>query len=174
MIFEYKGISPQLDGSVFVAPGACVIGDVHIGEQSSLWFNVVVRGDVNYIRIGKRTNIQDSTVVHVSRNTHPTVLGDDVTVGHSVTLHGCTVEDGCLIGIGAVVLDGAVIGASSLVAAGTVVAPGTTIPERSLVMGSPGRVKRQLTEDESRHLYTFAENYTQYQEDYRLQVKRIG
>ena len=173
MILAHKGIAPQLDESVFLAPGACVIGDVQIGEKSSLWFNVIVRGDVNYIRIGSRTNIQDGTVVHVTRDTHPTVLGDDVTVGHSVTLHGCTVQDGSLIGIGAIVLDGAVIGASSLVAAGSVVSPNTQIPPRSLVMGSPGRVKRTLTDEECRNMHSISEGYIQYQEDYRTQVKRI-
>ena len=167
MIHKYKGVTPQLDASVFLAPTACVIGDVQIGEKSSLWFNVVVRGDVNFIRIGNRTNIQDGSVVHVTRDTHPTVIGDDVSVGHSVTLHGCTVHDKCLIGIGAIVLDGAVIGASSLVAAGSVVAPGTQIPPQSLVMGSPGRVKRVLTEDECLDIHSIAERYLQYQEDYR-------
>lgn len=170
MILDYKGISPQLDASVFLAPGACVIGDVQIGENSSLWFNVVVRGDVNFIRIGRRSNIQDGSVVHVTRDTHPTVIGDDVTVGHNATLHGCTVHDGCLVGIGATILDGAVIGASSLVAAGSVVAPGTQIPPRSLVMGQPGLVKRTLSEDECKNIHTFAERYVQYQNDYREQV----
>lgn len=169
MILDYKGTTPQIDSTVFVAPGACVIGDVQVGEHSSLWFNVVVRGDVNSIRIGCRTNIQDGTVVHVTRGTHPTVIGDDVTVGHSVTLHGCTVHNGSLIGIGAIVLDGAVIGASSLVAAGSLVAPGTLVPPRSLVMGSPGRVKRTLTEEECRNILDLSANYVQYQADYRLE-----
>lgn len=169
MILDYKGIAPQIDSTVFVAPGACVIGDVQVGEHSSLWFNVVVRGDVNSIRIGCRTNIQDGSVVHVTRSTHPTVIGDDVTVGHSVTLHGCTVHDGSLIGIGAIILDGAVIGASSLVAAGSLVAPGTKVPPRSLVMGSPGRVKRTLTEEECRNILDLSANYVQYQADYRLE-----
>ena len=170
MVLEHKGVAPRLDESVFLAPSACVIGDVWIGEKSSLWFNVVVRGDVNFIRIGNRTNIQDGTVIHVTRDTHPTIIGSDVTVGHSVTLHGCTVHDGCLIGIGAVVLDGAVIGASSLVAAGSVVAPDTQIPPRSLVMGSPGRVKRVLSEDECSDIRAVAGHYIQYQEDYRSSV----
>ena len=113
MILRHKGVAPQLAKTVFLAPSACVIGDVHVGEGSSLWFNVVVRGDVNYIRIGDRTNIQDGTVIHVTRETHPTMIGSDVSVGHGVTLHGCTVHDKCLIGIGAIVLDGAVIGTSS-------------------------------------------------------------
>ena len=167
MVLEHKGVTPQLDTSVFLAPTACVIGDVQIGEKSSLWFNVVVRGDVNFIRIGSRTNIQDGSVIHVTGDTHPTVVGDDVSVGHSATLHGCTIHDKCLIGIGAIVLDGAVVGASSLVAAGSVVAPGTQIPPQSLVMGSPGRVKRVLTEDECRDIHLIAERYLQYQEDYR-------
>jgi len=167
MVLEHKGVTPQLDASVFLAPTACVIGDVQIGEKSSVWFNVVVRGDVNSIRIGSRTNIQDGSVIHVTKDTHPTVVGDDVSVGHSVTLHGCTVHDKCLIGIGAIVLDGAVIGTSSLVAAGSVVAPGTQIPPQSLVMGSPGRVNRMLTEAECLIFHSIAERYLRYQEDYR-------
>ncbi len=174
MILKHKGVAPQLAKSAFLAPGACVIGDVHIGHESSLWFNVVVRGDVNSIRIGDRTNIQDGTVVHVTRETHPTWIGNDVSVGHSVTLHGCTVHDKCLIGIGAIVLDGVEVGMSSLVAAGTVVAPGTKIPPRSLVMGSPGRVKRELTEEECANIHSIASRYLEYQEDYRSNVERIG
>lgn len=174
MILKYKNITPKLPGTTYVAPSACVIGDVHIGEGSSLWFNVVVRGDVNFIRIGDRTNIQDGSVVHVTRETHPTIIGNDVTVGHSVTLHGCTIEDGCLIGVGAIVLDGAVVGESSLVAAGTLVAPGTRIPPKSLVLGSPGKVKRTLSEDECSNLLTFAENYLSYQKDYKAEVERIS
>ncbi len=174
MILEYEGITPQIDDSVFIAPGAWVIGDVQIGEQSSLWFNVIVRGDVNTIRIGSRTNLQDGTVVHVTRKTHPTVIGNDVTIGHKVMLHGCTIHDGCLIGIGAIVLDGAVIGASSLVAAGSLISPGTHIPPRSLVMGSPGRVKRSLTEEECRNIHSAAGSYIRYQENYRINVKMPG
>lgn len=172
MILAYKGITPQLDASVFLSPSACVIGDVWIGEKSSLWFNVIVRGDVNYIRIGNRTNIQDGTVVHVTRDTHPTILGDDVTVGHNATLHGCTVHDQSLIGLGAIVLDGAVIGASSLVAAGSLVTPGTLVPPHSLVMGSPAKVKRLLTEAELRNMHSIAAHYVQYREDYLINIKR--
>lgn len=167
MILEYKGLMPRIDSSVFIAPGSSVVGDVEIGENSSLWFNVVVRGDVNYIRIGRRSNIQDGSVVHVTHDTHPTVIGDDVTVGHRVTLHGCTVHDGSLVGIGAIVLDGAVVGTSSLIAAGSIVPPGTQIPPRSLVMGQPGVVKRTLSEDECKDLHALAGRYVQYQEDYR-------
>lgn len=174
MILEYKGVVPKLDASVFVAPNACIIGDVQIGTLSSVWFNVTVRGDVNFIRIGHRSNIQDGTVVHVTRNTHPTVIGDDVTVGHNVTLHGCTVEDACLIGIGAIVLDGAVVGHSSLVAAGTLVPPGMQIPPRSLVMGQPGKVKRSLSEEECRGIQEISAHYIDYQTSYRTETGRIG
>lgn len=173
MILEHNGVAPQIDPSVFMAPSACVIGDVQIGEKSSLWFNVLVRGDVNYIRIGKRTNIQDGTVIHVTRKTHPTVIGDDVSVGHSVTLHGCNIQDGCLIGIGAILLDGVDVGKSSMVAAGSLLTPGTKIPPRSLVMGSPAQIKRVLTEAECADFHAIAERYIQYQEDYRTNVKQI-
>ncbi len=173
MIFEHKGVAPQIDSTVFLAPSSCVIGDVCIKEKSSLWFNVTVRGDVNYIRIGRRTNIQDGCVVHVTLETHPTIIGDDVSVGHNVTLHGCTIHDKCLIGIGAKVLDGSVIGKSSLVAAGSLVAPGTKIPPRSLVMGSPAKVKRELTDAECDDMHAIAERYICYQDEYRTDVKRI-
>ena len=173
MILEHNGIAPQIDPSVFLAPSACVIGDVQIGEQSSLWFNVLVRGDVNYIRIGKRTNIQDGTVIHVTHKTHPTVIGDDVSIGHSVTLHGCTIQDGCLIGIGAIILDGVEVGESSMVAAGSLLTPGTKIPPRSLVMGSPARVRKELTDAECADFHSITERYIQYQDDYRTNVKRI-
>ena len=173
MILEHNGIAPQIDPSVFLAPSACVIGDVQIGEKSSLWFNVLVRGDVNYIRIGKRTNIQDGTVIHVTHKTHPTVIGDDVSVGHSVTLHGCNIQDRCLIGIGAIILDGVEVGESSMVAAGSLLTPGTKIPPRSLVMGSPARVRKELTDAECADFHSIAERYVQYQDDYRNNVKRI-
>ena len=173
MILEHNSIAPQIDESVFLAPSACVIGDVQIGEKSSLWFNVLVRGDVNYIRIGKRTNIQDGTVIHVTHKTHPTVIGDDVSVGHSVTLHGCTIQDGCLIGIGAIILDGVDVGESSMVAAGSLMTPGTKIPPRSLVMGSPARVRKELTDAECADFHSIAERYIKYQDDYRNNVKRI-
>jgi gamma-carbonic anhydrase len=148
MILPFNEIHPSIHETAFIADSAAVIGDVHIGEDSSVWFGSVIRGDVNYIRIGPRTNIQELTVIHVTTDTHTTVLEDEITVGHRVVLHGCHVESGCLIGIGSVLLDGVRVGARSLVAAGSLVAPGTIIPPRSLVMGSPARVKRELTEDE--------------------------
>ena len=148
----FNNVSPKVHRTAFVAGDAVVIGDVEIGEDSSVWFGSVIRGDVNYIRIGARTNIQDLTVIHVTTATHPTVLEDEITVGHRVVLHGCHVESGCLIGIGAILLDGVRVGARSLVAAGSLVTPGTIIPQQSLVMGSPARVKRELTDEELANL----------------------
>jgi carbonic anhydrase/acetyltransferase-like protein (isoleucine patch superfamily) len=148
MIHPFKGKSPTVHETAFVADDAIVIGDVEIGEDSSIWFGSVVRGDVNYIRIGARTNIQDHTVIHVNTGTHPTILEDEITVGHRVILHGCHVETGCLVGIGSIVLDGARIGTRSLIAAGSLVTPNAQIPPRSLVMGSPAKVKRELTDEE--------------------------
>jgi carbonic anhydrase/acetyltransferase-like protein (isoleucine patch superfamily) len=148
MIRPFQNVTPRIHPTVFVADDAIVIGDVEIGENSSVWFGSVIRGDVNYIRIGERTNIQDQTVIHVDSRIYPTVLEDEITVGHRVTLHACHVESGCLIGMGSILLDGAHIGRESLVAAGSLVTPKTEVPPRSLVMGAPARVKRELNEDE--------------------------
>jgi carbonic anhydrase/acetyltransferase-like protein (isoleucine patch superfamily) len=167
VIRDFNNISPKLNERVYVADTALVIGDVEIGEDSSVWFGSVLRGDVNYIRIGARTNIQDMTMVHVSGGTHPTVLEDEITVGHRVTLHGCHVESRCLIGIGAVLLDGVRVGDNSLVAAGSLLTPGTIIPPRSMVMGSPAKVKRELTDDEIAFLDRSWQNYTRLKEQYR-------
>ena len=159
IIEPYGGRSPRLHASVFVAESGAVIGDVEIGEGSSIWYGVVVRGDVNAIRIGARTNVQDLSVVHVTTDTHPTILGDDVTVGHRAVLHGCTVRDRCLVGIGAIVLDGAEIGPDSMVGAGALVPPGMVVPPRVLVLGAPAKVKRELTPDEVAQLKTSAAKY---------------
>ena len=167
MIREFSGSTPRVHETAFVTDDAIVIGDVEIGEQASIWFGSVIRGDVNFIRIGARTNIQDGTVIHVTSNDHPTVLEEEITVGHHVTLHGCHVERGCLIGIGSIILDGARIGRNSLVAAGSLVTPGTLIPERSLVMGAPGRVKRPLNDEEINGLERSWINYVQLAELYR-------
>jgi len=166
MLKPFNGISPRIHPTVFIADDALVIGDVEIGEDSSVWFGSVVRGDVNHIRIGARTNIQDQTIIHVSSRTHPTVLEDEITVGHRVVLHGCHVESGCLIGIGAILLDGVRVGARSLVAAGTLLTPGTQIPPRSLVLGSPGRVRRELTDDELATLDRSWRNYVELKGHY--------
>jgi carbonic anhydrase/acetyltransferase-like protein (isoleucine patch superfamily) len=167
MIRPFHGVHPQIHPTAFIEESAQIIGDVSIGEQSSVWFNAVVRGDVFYIRIGERTNIQDGTVIHVTNGTHATVLEDEVTVGHNVTLHGCHVERGCLIGMGSIVMDGVRIGEKSLVAAGSLVAPGTQVPPRSLVLGSPARVKRPLTDAEVAGLDIYWQNYIEYTRQYR-------
>jgi carbonic anhydrase/acetyltransferase-like protein (isoleucine patch superfamily) len=153
-----------------VEPSAQVIGDVHLGDEASIWCNTTVRGDIHYIRIGDRSNIQDNSVIHVQNGTHPTILEEEVTVGHSVTLHGCYVERGSLVGIGSILLDDVRIGANSLVAAGSLVSPGTIIPPRSLVMGFPARVKRPLTEEEVASLAMFWQNYVNYTREYRKEM----
>ena len=148
MIRPFNEIQPKIHETAFVADDVTIVGDVEIGEDASVWFGSVLRGDVNYIRIGARTNIQDQTIIHVSSKGLPTVVEEEVTVGHRVTLHACHVERGCLIGIGAILMDGVRIGDHSLVGAGSLLTPGTQIPPRSLVIGSPGRVKRELTDHE--------------------------
>ncbi|MDT7542448.1 MAG: hypothetical protein QOE33_2352 [Acidobacteriota bacterium] len=167
MIRSFRGKRPQVDPSAYIAESAEVIGDVEIGEESSVWFKAVVRGDVFHIRIGARTNIQDGTVIHVSNGTHATILEDEVTVGHNVTLHGCHVERGCLVGMGSIVMDGARIGEESIVAAGALVSPGTIVPPRSLVIGVPAKVKRQLTDEEVKGLAQFWKNYVEYTKQYK-------
>jgi carbonic anhydrase/acetyltransferase-like protein (isoleucine patch superfamily) len=166
MIMDFQGITPKIGEGVFIADTATVIGDVEIGEDSSVWFGSVIRGDVNYIRIGARTNIQDMTMIHVSSKTHATVLEDEITVGHRVTLHGCHVESRCLIGIGAIVMDGVRVGNNSLVGAGSLLTPGTQIPPRSLVLGAPAKVKRGLTDDEIAYLDRSWRNYTELKSKY--------
>ena len=161
MIKSFAGKHPKIHETAFITEDAIVIGDVEISEEASVWFGSVIRGDVNHIRIGARTNIQDACVVHVSSNDHPTILEHEITVGHRVTLHGCYVETGCLIGIGSILLDGSRIGRNSLVAAGSLVTPGTVIPPESLVMGAPAKVKRQLTSDELENLSRSWRNYVQ-------------
>jgi carbonic anhydrase/acetyltransferase-like protein (isoleucine patch superfamily) len=167
MIKSFQGIEPQVHTTAFVELSAHVIGDVHIGEESSIWFNTVVRGDVHFIRIGNRTNVQDNSVIHVRNGTCATILEDEVTVGHSVTLHGCYVERGALIGIGSILLDDVRIGDHSIVAAGSLVSPGTVIPPRSLVMGMPARVKRTLTDVEVSGLDVFWKNYVELSKLYK-------
>ena len=166
-VYPYQDRRPRLGERVFVAPGAVVIGDVELGDDASVWFGAVVRGDVNWIRIGAGTNLQDGTVVHVSHQTHPTVLGAGVVVGHSVVLHGCTVEDGALIGIGARVLDGAVIEAGAQVGAGAVVTPGQRVPAGHLALGVPAKVARRLTGEESRTIGEIRDRYVTLKERYR-------
>ena len=162
MIRPFRGVHPQIHPTAFIADSAQVIGDVQVGEQASIWFGTVARGDMYYIRIGDRTNVQDNCVLHTRTGEKPTVLEDEVTIGHSVTLHGCHVEKGSLIGIGSIVLDDVRVGTQSLVAAGSLLSPGTIIPPRSLVMGMPARVKRPLTDEEVANLDRFWQNYVEY------------
>jgi carbonic anhydrase/acetyltransferase-like protein (isoleucine patch superfamily) len=167
MIRPFQNTFPKIHDAAFIADSAEVIGDVEIGQDSSVWFGSVIRGDVNRIRIGARTNIQDLSVIHVSSETHSTTLEDEITVGHRVTLHGCYIETGCLIGIGSILLDGVRIGAHSLVAAGSLLTPGTEIPPFSLVMGSPAKVKRPLAQEELEDLPKFWKNYVSLIARYR-------
>jgi carbonic anhydrase/acetyltransferase-like protein (isoleucine patch superfamily) len=171
MIRSYKGIRPRLGQRVFVDEGASVIGDVEIGDDSSVWMGSIVRGDVNVIRIGARTNIQDLTVIHVQTGSYATLIADDVTVGHSVVLHGCRIEEGALIGIGARVLNGAVVGAGSIVAAGALVPEGMAVPPRSLVMGLPARVVRTLSDAEVTELRSMAARYVALKDDYLAEAQ---
>src|ERR1700682_1376152 len=166
MIRPFRGVHPQIHPTAFIADSAQVIGDVHVGQQASVWFGTVARGDMHFIRIGNRTNVQDNCVLHTRTGELPTILEDEVTVGHSVTLHGCYVEHGSLIGIGSIVLDDVRIGAQSLVAAGSLISPGTIIPPRSLVMGVPARIKRELTDEELDGLNAFWMNYVKYSKMY--------
>ncbi len=158
-IRPFGGKTPKLHESVFAVEGAVVIGDVEIGEGSSVWFGAVVRGDVHAIRIGARTNVQDHAVVHVTGGKHATAIGDDVTIGHRATLHGCTIRDRCLVGIGSTVLDGAVVGEESIVGAGALVPPGMVVPPRTLALGAPARVKRPLTPEELAHFLESSARY---------------
>jgi carbonic anhydrase/acetyltransferase-like protein (isoleucine patch superfamily) len=166
MLRPYKGLWPKLGLRVYVDASAQVIGDVELGDHASVWMNAVVRGDVNSIRIGPGSNIQDNCVIHVFKATHPTELLDHVTVGHSVTLHGCRIGSWCLIGMGATILNGAQIGDESIVAAGTLVPEGMKVPPRSLVMGLPAKVRRPVTEEERQGLRLYANNYLEYKETY--------
>ena len=166
MLRPYQGIWPTLGERVYVDVSAQVIGDVALGDHASVWMNAVLRGDVNSIRVGPGTNIQDNCVVHVWKATHPTILADHVTVGHSVTLHGCTIGSHCLIGMGATILNGALIGDECIVGAGALVPEGMKVPPRSLVVGLPAKVRREITGEEREGLRRYASNYLEYKETY--------
>jgi gamma-carbonic anhydrase len=166
MLLEYKGKWPRLGERVFVAEGAKIIGDVEIGDHSSVWFNSVIRGDVHYIRIGKHTNIQDGSILHVMKDQYPLVLHDYVTIGHGVMLHGCEIQSHCLIGMRAAILNNARVGPHCIVGAGAVITEGTVIPPRTLALGVPARIKRQLTDEEVAGIDEYARRYYQYKETY--------
>ena len=162
MIKSYLGVLPTITSNAFIEDTAVVVGDVAINSESSVWFNSVIRGDVHYIRIGHRTNIQDLSLLHVTHDTHPLVIGDDVTVGHHVVLHGCTIGNRVLIGMGSIVMDGVVIENDCIIGAGSLVTENTVIPSHSLALGSPARVKRSLMRKELTWIKESANNYVQY------------
>jgi gamma-carbonic anhydrase len=167
VIRSYRGQWPQIAPSAYIDPAATIIGDVTIGERASIWPGVVVRGDVHWIRIGARTNVQDGSVLHVMKDQYPLALGDDVTVGHGVILHGCMIESRVLIGMGAILLNNVRVGSGSIIAAGTLLAEGTQVPPKSLFMGQPGKFRREVTERELEGIDAYASRYISYAEDYR-------
>jgi len=174
MTYPFKGMEPKFGKNTWIAPSADVVGDVTCGSDCSIWFGSVVRGDVHYIQIGDRVSIQDLSMVHVTHykkadksDGHPTIIGDDVTIGHRVMLHGCTIEDACLIGMSATILDGAVIGKESIVGADSLVTKNKVFPPRSLIMGSPAKVIRELNDAEVKELYASASRYVAFKNEYQ-------
>ena len=163
-IYKYSDLKPKIDETVFLAPGVKIIGNVKINEGSSIWYNTVVRGDVNYITIGKKTNVQDLSMLHVTTEKFPLIIGDEVTIGHSVTLHGCVLQDRTFIGMGATILDGAVVETNSMVAAGAVVRQGFTVPSGKLVAGVPAKIIRDLSKEEIENIPASAGRYKKYAE----------
>ena len=169
MIRSFRGRWPQIAATAYVDPDAVIIGDVTIGEHSSIWPGVVIRGDVHWIRIGARSNVQDGSVLHVMRDECPLELGDNVTVGHGVVLHGCTIESRVLVGMGAILLNYVRIGTGSIVAAGTLAPERTQVPPGSLFMGHPGKFRRSLTAEDQQSIDDYAERYVGYKETYRAE-----
>ena len=166
MIRTFQGITPTIPKSCFIEDTGIVIGDVVMGEQCSVWFHAVIRGDVHYIRLGDRTNVQDLCMLHVTHDSHPLIIGNDVTIGHHVVLHGCTIKDRVLIGMGAIIMDGAVIGEDSVIGAGALVTERTVVPPKSVVLGSPARVRRPVTDEEVRWIRESSGNYVKYAGQY--------
>ena len=171
MIRSYQGIAPRIAATCFVDSSAQVIGDVTLGEHASVWMNAVLRGDVNSIRVGSNSNIQDCSVLHGMLGKYPVVVGEWVTVGHSVALHGCVVEDRCLIGMGSVILNNARIGAGSIIAAGTVIPENTVVEPQSLWMGVPGKFRKKLGESDQETILRYARNYLGYKDEYLKEVR---
>jgi gamma-carbonic anhydrase len=172
-LYELRGVRPIVGRDVFVAEGASVIGDVHLGDEAGVWFGAVVRGDYFPIRIGARSNVQDNSVIHITAGKNATTIGEDVTIGHSAVIHGCTIGNRCLVGMGSIVLDGAVVGDDSFVAAGSLVVPGTVIPPRSFVLGRPAKVVRPVKEEELAWIRDASALYVGYARDFREGCKRL-
>lgn len=171
MIYEFLNKAPQFDETVFIAPSADIIGDVTMGEESSAWFNVTIRGDVNYIKIGDRTNIQDNVCIHVMNQTGPTIIGNDVTVGHGAIIHGCTVNDRVLVGMNVTILDQAVIESDVIIAAGSLVPPNKTLKSGFMYMGAPAKAVRELTKEEIESIKNYSKNYVKYLRAYQQKDK---
>jgi carbonic anhydrase/acetyltransferase-like protein (isoleucine patch superfamily) len=170
LVIPWKGKIPQVDATAFVAPNATLIGDLIVGARSSIWFNVVMRGDVNYIRVGERTNIQDGTIVHVATNDGPTLIGNDVLIGHAAIIHGCMLQDGCFVGMAATVMDDAVVESGAMVAAGALVTPGKRVKARQLWAGSPAKLMRELTDAEVANMKVQTARYADLADAYRAQL----
>ncbi|MCT7576379.1 gamma carbonic anhydrase family protein [Aliarcobacter butzleri] len=166
MILKFKEFYPKIDQSAWIAPSADLIGNIEIGEDSSIWFGCVIRSDINEVKIGKNTNIQDLSCIHTDTNSK-TIIGNNVTVGHKVMLHGCIIEDNCLIGMSATILDNAVIGEGSIVGANSLVTAGKVFPPRSMIMGSPAKVVKQLSQEDVDKLIAHAARYVEYKNEYR-------
>jgi carbonic anhydrase/acetyltransferase-like protein (isoleucine patch superfamily) len=166
MLRSHRGRAPRVHPTAYIDDSAQIIGDVEIGEESSIWMCVVARGDVHRVRIGRQTNVQDGTIIHVMKDTHATSIGDRVTIGHGAIVHGCTIEDHCLIGMGAILLNGVEVGAGSIVAAGSLLPERMRVPPRSLVMGSPAKVRRSVTDAEVADIQVYADRYVAYRLDY--------
>jgi carbonic anhydrase/acetyltransferase-like protein (isoleucine patch superfamily) len=173
MIYKYKNYKPVLGNNIFIAPSADIIGNVSIGDDSSIWFNVTIRGDVHYIKIGEGTNIQDNSVLHVTNSRYPLNIGNRVTVAHGVALHGCTINDQTLVGMGAIVLDDVEVGEKAIIAAGSLLREGHKYPGSSLIAGSPARVIRPLKEEELEKNLHYARNYIDYKNEYLRNFNKI-
>lgn len=171
MLYEFLGEQPKVNETNFIAPSADIIGDVELGGETSVWFNCTIRGDVNFIRIGKRSNVQDNTCIHVTNQTCPTIIGNQVTIGHSAMIHGCTIKDRVLVGIQSVILDKAVIEEDCIIAAGSLVSPGKTMPSGWLCMGRPAKPVRKLTDEEIASIVDYSDNYVKYSRAYMQKDK---
>ena len=174
MVRSYQGKTPVIPASCYVDPSAQVIGDVVLGEQASIWMNAVVRGDVNSIRIGAKSNVQDCAVLHGMRHVYPVIVGEMVPIGHNVTVHGCVLEDAVLVGIGATILNNARIGEGSIIAAGAVIPEQTVIPPNSLVAGVPGKIRRTLGDEDRKMILKYAQNYLDYTAIYLNEKQVVG